>query len=148
MPRSRRALVAVLGLAAVVLTACQKPAPQITVEGDGTVVTIAPSTYCFDASHCRKSALDLPALTVGPDQKVIVDVPHEVMANGWRVDARSLQDITKVLGSSGPIQNSHSFRVAGSSGGGAPFIVQVSELDGGKPDGSVWSFVVKVSQTG
>ena len=148
MLRSRRVLLAVLGLAAVVLAACQKPVPEVTVEGDGTVVTISPSTYCFDPSHCRRSALDLPALTVGPDQKVLVDVPREVMSNGWRVDALSLQDITKVLGSSGPIENSHSFRVAGNSGGGAPFIVQVSELAGGKPDGSVWSFVVKVSQTG
>lgn len=148
MLRSRRALLAVLGLAAFVLTACQKPVPKVTVEGNGTVFTIAPSTYCFDAVHCRKSALDLPALTVGPDQKVMVDVPREVVSKGWEVAALSLQDISKVLGSSGPITDSHSFRIAANSGNGAPFIVQVSELDGSKSDGSIWSFVVKVSQTG
>jgi hypothetical protein len=148
MLRSRRALLAVIGLAALVLTACQKPVPKITVEGDGTVVTIAPSTYCFDAAHCRRSALDLPAVTVGPDQKVMVDVPREVMSRGWQVAALSLQDISKVLGTSGPITASHSYRVAGSSGNGSPFIVQVSELAGSRTDGSVWSFLVKVSQTG
>jgi hypothetical protein len=153
MPRltigSRRAVAAVVGAAAAttLLTACQKPVPKVTVLGGGTVVTITPSDYCFSAQRCRTSALDLPTLTLGPDDKAMIDVPRTVESNGWQVQALSLQDITKVLGASGPIDGSHSYRVAGNVGGGDPFIVRVNELSGGKPNGSTWSFVVKVSPT-
>lgn len=149
MPRTRRAAAAVLGAAAIstLLTACQKPAPEVTVLGGGKVVTITPSDYCFDSTHCRTAKLDLPTLTVGADDKVMIDVPREVAHRGWQVQALSLKDIKTVLGSSGEISGSHSYRVASSAGNGDPFVVQVAELSHGKPDGSAWSFVVKVSQT-
>lgn len=149
MPRSRRAAAAVAGAAAIgaLLTACQKPTPQVTVLGGGKVVTISPSTYCFDASHCRAGKLELPTLTLGPDDKVMIDVPKNVVDRGWQVEALSLADITKVLGGSGPISDSHSFRVASNTANGDPFVVRVDELHKGKPDGSAWSFLVKVSQT-
>jgi hypothetical protein len=149
MPRSRRAAAAVVGAAAIttLLTACQKPTPEVTVLGGGKVATISPSNYCFDAAHCRVGKLDLPTFTLGPDDKVMIDVPRTVADRGWQVEALSLADITKVLGGSGPITDSHSFRVAGNTAEGAPFVVRVDELHKGKADGSAWSFVVKVSQT-
>ncbi|MGH3264765.1 MAG: DUF2771 family protein [Trebonia sp.] len=149
MPRFRRAAAAVLGAAAIssLLTACQKPTPEVTVLGGGKVVTITPSRYCFDSDHCRADKLDLPAFTVGADDKVMIDVPRQVADRGWQVQALSLKDIKTVLGSSGPIHDSHSYRVASNAGNGAPFVVQVAELSHGKPDGSMWSFVVTVSQT-
>jgi hypothetical protein len=149
MPRFRRLLAVAVGALAVagLLTACQKPAPEVSVLGGGTVIRITPSTYCFDTSHCRKQVLDLPTVTLGADAKALIDVPHTVKSNGWQVQALSLQDITKVLGASGPITDSHSYRFASNAADGSPFLVRVDELDGGKPDGSTWSFVVKVSQT-
>ncbi|MEO8888422.1 MAG: DUF2771 family protein [Jatrophihabitantaceae bacterium] len=149
MSRSRRAAAAVAGAAAIssLLTACQKPTPQVTVLGGGKVVTISPSTYCFDSTHCRAGKLELPSFTLGPDDKVMIDVPSAVADRGWQVEALSLADINKVLGGSGPISGSHSFRVASNTGNGDPFLVRVDELHRGKPDGSAWSFVVTVSQT-
>jgi hypothetical protein len=141
--------VAVAGAAAAtsLLTACQKPLPEVTVLGGGTVVRITPSTYCFGTDQCRKSALDLPTVTLGADDKAMIDVPSKVKSRGWQVQALSLQDITKVLGASGAIEDSHSYRVASNIANGDPFVVRVDELRDGKPDGSTWSFVVKVSPT-
>jgi hypothetical protein len=149
MPRSRRAAAAVAGAAAItsLLTACQKPTPEVTVLGGGKVVTISPSNYCFDSSHCRTGKLELPTFTLGPDDKVMIDVPKNVADSGWQVEALSLADISKVLGGSGTISGSHSFRVASNTADGDPFVVRVDKLRNGKPDGSAWSFVVKVSQT-
>jgi hypothetical protein len=149
MPRSRRAAAAAAGAAVIMslLTACQKPTPQVTVLGGGKVVTISPSNYCFDSSHCRTGKLELPTFTLGPDDKVMIDVPKTVADRGWQVEALSLADITKVVGGSGPITDSHSFRVASNTDNGDPFVVRVDELHDGKTDGSAWSFVVQVSQT-
>lgn len=149
MPRSRRAAAAVAGVAAMtaLLTACQKPTPEVTVLGGGKVATITPSTYCFDAAHCRAGKLELPTFTLGPDDKAMIDVPRAVVDRGWQVEALSLKDISKVLGGSGPISGSHSFRVASNIADGDPFVVRVDELHKGKPDGSAWSFLIKVSQT-
>lgn len=148
MPRRARAAVAAAVVAAAgVLAACDKPAPKVTVLGGGKVVTISPSTYCFDPTHCRPSnALDLPTLTVPADQKVLIDVPRAVEHRGWVAQALSL-DGTRLLGGSGPIQNSHTYRVPSGVANGSAFIVQVDELSNGQPDGSKWSFLVKVSLT-
>jgi hypothetical protein len=73
-------------------------------------------------------------------------VPRQVQSRGWQAQALTL-DGSKVLGASGAIQSSHSYRVPSATNSGNAFIVQVDELRGGKPDGGVWSFLIKVSQT-
>ncbi len=146
MPRLVRVL-AVAGTltGSVLLAGCDKPAPKVTVQTGSFSTTIEPSTYCFDAGHCRSSArIDLPVVAAKPDDRVLVDVPRDLVGRGWSVTALSL-DGAKALGGSGPIHTSHSFRVAVSTNNGNPFIVQVAQLRKGKPDGSRWSFLVKVS---
>jgi hypothetical protein len=138
--------VAITAAAVTLLAACQRPVPKITIQSGSVSNTVAPSTYVFDSSHERKSALDLPAITARPGATVLVDVPREVVGKGWSVAALSL-DGTKALGNSGAITDSHSYRVAAESNNGNPFVVQVVQLNHGHPDGSVWSFVVKVSQS-
>lgn len=149
MPRHRRVTTAAAGVlaAAGLLTACDKPAPKVTVLGGGKVVTISPSTYCWDSTHCPTSAKpDLPALTVAADSKVLIDVPHTIQTHGWQARALSL-DGSKQLGTSGAITDSHSYKVPSGVAGGDAFIVQVNELRHGRPDGGTWSFLVKVSLT-
>ena len=149
MSRPVRAVALTAGAVALstLLTGCDKPPPKVTVLGGDRVVNITPSTYCWDDRHCPRAAkLDLPTLTVAADEKVLIDVPRRVSSNGWQAQALSL-DGSKVLGSSGMIGDSHSYRVPSGINGGNAFIVQVDELHNGKPDGSVWSFLVKVSQT-
>lgn len=148
MPRPARAVAAAGVLAAAaLLAACDKPVPKVTVLGGGKVVNISPSTYCWDATHCPKSAkVDLPVLTVAADEKLLVDVPHQVESRGWQAQALSLDGKT-LLGASGPITDSHSYRVPSGVAKGDAFVVQVRELSHGKPDGSTWSFLVQVSPT-
>jgi hypothetical protein len=150
--RSRRAPLATLAAAAAatgVLTACEKPLPQVTVVGAGRVVTVAPSSYCFDTNSCRKPGANrLAVVTVPADEKILVDVPRAVKSRGWQVRALSLTDDGKQIGSSGPITDSHSYKVTSGAGGGAPFIVEVDQLRNGQADGSKWSFLVSVSTTG
>ena len=145
MPRFRRLLAVAVGALAVAgLRRRARSRPRRLRarwrHGDRTTPC---STYLLrHLTHCRKQVLDLPTVTLGADAKALIDVPHTVKSNGWQVQALSLQDITKVLGTSGPITDSHSYRVA-SNADGSPFLVRVDELDGGKPDGSTWSFVVR-----
>jgi hypothetical protein len=145
MPRLVRVLAVAGALTgSVLLAGCDKPAPKVTVQSGSFSTTITPSTYCFDASHCRNSVIDLPVIDARPDDRVLVDVPRELVGRGWSVTALSL-DGAKALGGSGAIHTSHSFRVAASTNNGNPFIVQVAQLRKGQPDGSKWSFLVKVS---
>ena len=133
---------------AFLLAACDKPVPKVTVQEGSFSTTITPSTYCFDAQHCHgASRLDLPVVSAGPDDRILVDVPRDLVHKGWSVVALSL-DGQKSFGGSGTIRDSHSFRVAASTNNGNPFIVQVNQLSHGKADGSKWSFLVRVSNLG
>jgi hypothetical protein len=146
MRRTVRPLGIAVALATtVLLAACDKPAPKVTVQDGAFSTTISPSTYCFDAAHCRPSGrIDLPVVDAGADDRVLVDVPRDLVGRGWSVSALTL-DGTKTIGGSGAIHGSHSYRVAASSNNGNPFIVQVAQLHKGKPDGSTWSFLVKIT---
>src|SRR5581483_951635 len=121
----------------LLLSACTKPAPKVTVQTGAFSTTITPSSYCFDAAHCHRYALQLPEVTAKPDATVLIDVPRAVVHNGWRVTALAVPDLTKV-GSPATVKDSHSFRVAASTNNGNPFIVQVAQLRHGTPDGSRW----------
>ncbi len=140
------AILGTLVLAALGLAACQEPAPKVTVQTGSFSTTISPSTYCFDSNHCRRSSsVDLPVVTTGaPDDKVLIDVPRAVAGTGWAVEALTL-DGHKALGGSGTLHAQHTYRVAGSANGGQPFVVAIDQVRHGKPDGSRWSFLVKVS---
>ena len=145
---ARNRIAAGLGIVAgaVILTACSEPAPNVTAQSGTDSVIVKPSTYCFDANHCKQHGVDVPTLNVRLDDKVLVDVPKKVADKGWAVQAVQADGKT-VLGNSGKITDSHSYRVPTSLNEGSPFIVQVLQLDGNKSDGSMWSFVVKPNPT-
>jgi hypothetical protein len=141
------ALVAGLVAVAALLTGCSKPVPKITVLATKTVYTVSPLKYCgFDRSHCRTGSAHFPVVTAGVDDKILIDVPAQVVHKGWAINAVTL-DGTKSLGTTAAITNSHSYPFPSDENSGNPYIVQVQELHSGKPDGSVWSFVVQVSAT-
>lgn len=147
-----RRTVRVLGItgalaSTLALAACDKPVPEITVQSGATAMTVTPTNYSFDASHSRTSQLNLNEITARSGGTVLIDVPRQVVGRGWAVNAISLDAKHTVVGGSGAIRDSHSYRVAAQSNNGNPFIVQVLQLRDGKPDGSVWSFLVKVSDS-
>ncbi|HEY3736626.1 MAG TPA: DUF2771 family protein [Jatrophihabitans sp.] len=137
-----------LGIVAgtVALAACSKPAPNVTAQAGSTSVVVKASTYCFDPDKCTRHVPDFPSITVAPDDKVLVDVPRKVVGHGWAINAVDLDGKTS-LGNSGAITDSHSYKVTAGINNGSPFIVQVVQLDGNKPDGSMWSFLVKIDPT-
>lgn len=147
MRRPARALAVTVGLAASTLLAgCDKPLPKITVQTGGFSTTVSPSTYCFGSSQCRNSArIDLPVVATAADSTVLIDVPRVLATQGWVVRALAL-DGKRSLGDSGRLHDRHTYRVVSGVGGGGAFLVEVDQLRKGKPDGSRWSFLVKVAQ--
>ena len=145
MRRTTRAAVLGVVLAGTLLLAgCQKPAPQLTVQTGSFSTTVSPTSYAFDATHVRTYAYSLPVVTAKTDGSVLIDVPREVVGNGWAVNAISVAAKPVSVGSSGPITDRHTYRVAAQTNNGNPFIVQIVQLHGTKADGSVWSFLVRI----
>jgi hypothetical protein len=147
MRRPVRALAVAGALAGTALLAgCDKPVPKITVQSGSFSTTITASSYCFDPKHCRAQRLELPAVSARPDDTVLIDVPRALAGRGWSATAISLNTL-KAIGGATVVEDRHSTRVAASINQGAPFIVQVQQLRHGKPDGSKWSFLVKISDS-
>jgi len=126
------------------LAACDKPAPKVTAQSGSTSMTVSPSSYSWDSTHLKKFVASLPEITTKTDGTVLVDVPRRVANAGWAISAISLSNTAKAIGGSGQIKDRHTFRVAAQTNNGQPFIVRVDEYRNGKPDGSVWNFLVKV----
>jgi hypothetical protein len=128
------------------LSACDKPAPKITVQSGAYSATITPSTYCFDTdpNHCHNFPLDLPVVSARADDTILIDVPSEVVDNGWSITALATPSLIKV-GQVTKVKHRHSYRLIASANGAKPFVVQVAQLHNGTPDGSTWSFLVNVS---
>jgi hypothetical protein len=131
-------------VSALTLAACDKPAPQVTIQSGSFSTTVKPSSYCFDVTHCRDYGLDLPEISARPDDTVLIDVPRDLVGRGWSVTALATPSLDK-LGSPVTVKDSHSYRVAASANNGNPYIVQIAQLHHGTPDGSRWSFLVQVS---
>lgn len=145
MRRPVRALVVAGVLASTaVLAGCDKPVPKITVQRGSFSTTITPSTYCFDPAHCRAQRLQLPTVAARPDDTVLIDVPQALAARGWSATAIALTSL-RPIGAPTTVHDRHSTRVAASINQGEPFIVQVQQLRHGTPDGSKWSFLVKIT---
>jgi hypothetical protein len=90
---ARRRLTAAVsaGFALVLLTACEKPAPIVTVvSGDESVWSEA-NTFCFEGqsfqnADCASRATEVTELEVRPGQLVGVDVSKEVVERGWLIE--------------------------------------------------------------
>ena len=71
----------VAAVALVAVTACEKPAPQITVASSGRVVNVDASRYCF--AQCRDHATATTSIRVRGNTTVSIDVPKQVAEKGW-----------------------------------------------------------------
>jgi hypothetical protein len=118
MPSLRRALYAAgLGAAALALTACQKPLPQLTVLSGATTIRVAPQTYCFSALHCHFPRSAVGSIHAPAGSSLVVDVPRPVAAGPWSVVSAvqnkkgQFQTIKGANYQSGTQRNSHTARV-------------------------------------
>ena len=77
----RRLAVAVAGFALLGVTACEKPAPQVTIASSGRVINVDASLYCFD--ECRQHRAAAKSIRVRGNTTVSIDVPKRVAKKGW-----------------------------------------------------------------
>lgn len=78
--RTAPAVAAVLAVFA--LTACEKPAPQITVYSSGRVINVDAERYCFDECLDHYTG-DTKSIRVRGDTDISIDVPKRVAKKGW-----------------------------------------------------------------
>ncbi len=88
---ARRPLACAAAVGAVLaLSACEKPAPLVTVVSGGTSVYTEAHRWCFEegqrGDECAERATGRTALPVRPGQTVGVDVDKELADGGWYLE--------------------------------------------------------------
>ena len=138
--RSRRARVtAVVGglLAFLILAACTKPTPGVTLQSGTRSVRAEATVYFRDGKEVRNSP-EVTVLRTHPGQTVGIDVDRELAAKGWQVHITTGTGGSSVF-NSGILKSHHySFEV-----GAQATDVVVSEVGStGTPTG-LWAFSVQ-----
>ena len=139
-PRTRRARAAgrvSVVLAFVVLAACTKPSPGVTLQSGTKSVRAEATYYERDGKQVRTSD-EVTVLKTHPGSTVGVDVDRDLAAKGWQVHITTGTDGANVF-NSGVLKNHHySFEV-----GATVTEVVISELGGsGRPTG-LWAFQIQ-----
>ena len=87
---ARRPLACVAAVGALLaLSACEKPAPIVTVVSGGTSVYTEASTWCFEDQtppDCAERAEGVTELSVRGGETVGVDVGKQLLDGGWIVE--------------------------------------------------------------
>jgi hypothetical protein len=90
---ARRRLTAAVaaGFALVLLTACEQPAPIVSVVSADESEWAEATTFCFEGqsfqtADCSMRESDVTELEVRPGQLVGVDVSKEVKERGWLIE--------------------------------------------------------------
>ncbi len=148
--RSRLGAVATVAVAAVTLSACTKPIPEITVYGDGHSLNVGAARYTFPNGKEHVRITDYgraPTLRVQPGSDLLVDVPRELATNAWVVAAFTLDPTgkaTPLAGAGSAVHDTHSARLTAPPSSISDYFLQVVELRGSKQTGG-WIVHVKVT---
>jgi hypothetical protein len=152
----RRALMLIPALAAIAtfLVACDKPLPEVTVSGDGRVVNLDASVYCFDDDHCRDGEVtdyaDAPVLKIGRGEPIVISVPGAVAEGPWLVSAFRIDgdgDQQAIAGIGSPtLEDTYSTTVQTDAAGDQDFFLGVVKFDDGAED-VTGAWVVRVELT-
>jgi hypothetical protein len=135
----RRALSLIPALAALatLLVACDKPLPEVTVSGDGRVVNLEASTFCFDNGACRDGSVsdyaDAPILSIGRGEDILVSVPKVVATGNWlvsafRVDENGDQSPVEGIGTPA-LHDVHTTRIQTGAAGDQGFFLGIIAFD-------------------
>ena len=118
MPRAIGTIVTVaVGVAALTaLTACDKPAPEITVLSGSTTVVVTPQTYCTDLSHCHTPGKAVPKVRAKAGATLLIDVPRSIADHSWAVSSGTFSNnqLRAFVGanySTGTVHNTHTASV-------------------------------------
>jgi hypothetical protein len=146
---SRRAggLAVAVALAGGLLSACDRPVPQITLFADRTTTRVNATTYCFDSAHCRQNSTEASvAATAG--STILVDVPRQIANAQWLVSAYTVDSSGKktVIDGAGSslLHDTHTVRLLVPTSSGA-YALSIQSFDGTTPTG-IWNVVVQLRQ--
>ena len=145
-PRRRLLAAASAAFAVAALTACEKPAPLVTVVNAGRSAYSEANTYCFDeqsfeAADCVQRESGETELAVVSGEPVGVDVGKELVEGGWFIE---LSDPSAPEGQAQPQQSQpqrgHYFKfTAPSLPEGGSLLLTVRSLEGERTTGE-WLF--------
>ncbi|MDQ1750057.1 MAG: hypothetical protein QOE71_1113 [Pseudonocardiales bacterium] len=84
-PLTGRGLAGLLGLVAagVLLTACNKPQPSITVFSGSTAQTVSAQAPCVLDKSCTDDPHKVVDISVRPGSTLLVDVSRDLASAGW-----------------------------------------------------------------
>lgn len=154
MPRLQRVLAAsaVLASTTILLAACEKPTPKVTLLTGTTTTNVKPQTYCFDLAHCRVSdAGYLADVKAKAGSQILVDVPRSVAKKEWTVTSATRQadgTFQKIEGSgvsTDTLKDTHTARVTVPFGAGADYYLVVQQKQSEKATGT-WISRVTITQ--
>lgn len=144
-PRRRLLSAASAALTLVALSACEKPAPLVTVVSGGESVYAEANLYCFDEGQtlesgaCAQRAQGAQRLEVRPGNRIGIDVDQELAEGRWDFLLSDPNDPNRTQGI-GPLENHYfPFSVPAIESDGS-LLLTVRSLDpAGQPTGE-WQF--------
>lgn len=133
----RRTAVAVaVPLVLLTVTACEKPAPQVTVAAGGKVVNVDASKYCFETDNCKEHSAAKATLPVRGDDQISINVPAHVAHEGWYIRFNG----QPIRGYEQPRKTLHATLVPGGLNEAVDVEI-VQGTEGGEPQG-IWKLTL------
>lgn len=146
MTARRRLLAAASAtFALTALTACEKPAPLVTVVSGGQSVYSEAATYCFEegqtleSGDCAQRSADLRQLEVRQGERIGIDVDKELVDRGWQLELLDPADPQRTQGSSTITDHYFPFTAPGIAPGGKLVLI-VRTVDAQDAPTGEWQF--------
>lgn len=146
MTARRRLLVAASTTFAVTaLTACEKPAPLVTVVSGGSSIYSEAATYCFDegqtleGGECAQRSSELRRIEVRQGERIGIDVDKELVERGWQLEIQDPADPERTQASSTITDHYFPFTAPGIAPGGT-LLLTVRTVDAQNAATGEWQF--------
>jgi hypothetical protein len=137
---------AALGLLSVpvLLTACDKPQPTVTVFNGSTAKAVSAQPSCLLLNTCKANQGRVSNLSVAPGSTILIDVPQNLANAGWIASAFTQDSAgknTAVTGAGSSTTTKLTTRLLVPQGVGG-YYVQISAL---KPSNQLTTWIVRVT---
>ena len=130
MTARRRLLAAASATFAVTaLTACEKPAPLVTVVSGGTSVYSEAAAYCFEedqtlaGGECAQRSPEVRRIEVRQGERIGIDVDKELVERGWQLEIQDPADPQRTQASSTITDHYFPFTAPGIAPGGTLVLI-------------------------
>ena len=144
-PRRRLLAAASATFALAALSACERPAPLVTVVSGGESVYREANLFCFEEGQtlesgaCAERAQGATRLEVRPGNRIGIDVDEELAEGGWDFVLSDPNDPNRTQGI-GPLENHYfPFSVPAIESNGSLLLTVRSLSESGQPTGE-WQF--------